>query len=165
MASTSLRAQRTEPVNWLLLAAFVVGVVAAGALVGVANSPGSWYESLDKPPANPPSGVFGPVWTVLYAAIGAAGYLAWRATSGAARTTAMVAWSAQLALNLAWTPIFFGLERPGWALVEIVVMLVAIVATIVIFARSSRPAAALLVPYLAWVCFATYLTAGIVLLN
>jgi benzodiazapine receptor len=165
MASTSLRAQRTEPLNWLLLAAFVVGVVAAGALVGIANSPGSWYDSLDKPPGNPPSGVFGPVWTILYAAVGASGYLAWRATRGAARTTAMVAWAVQLALNLAWTPIFFGLERPGWALVEIVVMLAAILVTIVIFARSSRVAAALLVPYFAWVCFATYLTAGIGALN
>ena len=121
MASTSLRA-RTQPTNWLVLAAFVVGVVAAGAVVGIANSPGSWYDSLDKPPGNPPSGIFGPVWTVLYVMIAASGYLAWSATRGVARTTAMSAWTVQLLLNLAWSLVFFGLQRPGWALVEIVAL-------------------------------------------
>jgi len=164
MASTSLRA-RTEPTNWLVLAALVVGVVAAGALVGIANSPGSWYDGLDKAPLNPPSAVFGPVWTVLYVMIAVSGYLAWSATRGAARTTAMSAWTVQLLLNLAWSLVFFGLQRPGWALVEIVALLAAIVVTIVVFARSSRLAAGLLFPYLAWVGFATYLTAGIVVLN
>jgi tryptophan-rich sensory protein len=109
--------------------------------------------------------VFGPVWTALYVMIGVAGYLAWTAPRREGRTAAMVAWSAQLVLNLAWSVIFFGLERPGWALVEIVALLVAIVVTIVIFERRSRLAAALLLPYLLWVCLATYLNAGIVVLN
>jgi tryptophan-rich sensory protein len=109
--------------------------------------------------------VFGPVWTVLYVLIGIAGYLAWTAPTRRWRAAAMALWLAQLALNLAWTPIFFGAHRPGWALAEMLVLLATIVATVAVFAVRSRWAATLLVPYAMWVGFATYLTAYIVAEN
>ena len=78
---------------------------------------------------------------------------------------ALVVWAVQLALNAAWTGLFFGLHRPGWAFVEIVLLASAVAATIVLFARVSLPAALLLVPYLAWVCFAAVLNGAIWNLN
>ena len=99
---------------------------------------------------------------MLYVLIAVAGWLAWRAGVGPA---GMVAWGVQLLLNLAWTPLFFAADRYGWALVDILVLVVAILATIVVFARASRTAAWLLAPYLAWVAFAAALNAAIVALN
>jgi tryptophan-rich sensory protein len=160
-------ARRWTPrhVHWPALIAFVGVATVSGALAGLATRPDDWYEQLDKAPLNPPGAVFGPVWTVLYVMIGVAGYVAWCAPGHAWRRTAMVLWLAQLGLNLAWTPIFFGAHRPGWALAEMLVLSATIVATIAVFARRSRPAAALLVPYLLWVVFATYLTGYIVVNN
>ena len=151
-------------VRWPILLVFVAVPVVLGALVGVLTGRGPWYDALEKSPLNPPSWVFGPVWTVLYALIGVAGYLAW-AAGEAHRHRAMGLWVAQLLLNLAWTPIFFGAEAPGAALLDIVVLLALIIATIVVFAQRSTVAALLLVPYVLWVTFATYLNAYIVANN
>jgi translocator protein len=148
----------------LPLAGFIALSLAAGFLGGLAADTGSWYQELDKPPLNPPSWLFGPVWTALYVLIGVAAYLAWRAPAPG-RGAALAAWGAQLVLNLVWSLVFFGAHRPGWALVDIVALLVAIVVTMVLFARRSRAGALLLLPYLLWVAFASYLNAGIVVLN
>lgn len=142
---------------------------AGTALVGsaaTASSVSTWYPQLEKPGFSPPSWVFGPVWTTLYAMMGIADHLV--ASSGAperqvrqARRTHFV----QLALNGLWSVLFFGLRSPAAALVEIVLLWGAIVATIAAFARISRPAALLLVPYLLWTTFATVLNAAIWKLN
>jgi benzodiazapine receptor len=137
---------------------------AAAALVGglgVAGTPQE-YGRLAQPDWAPPAWVFGPVWTVLYAMIAVAGWLVWRRTGW---NTALTVYGVQLALNAVWTPIFFGAGRYGWALVDIVLLWVAIAATIVLFWRHSRAAALLLVPYWAWVSFATSLNAAIWALN
>lgn len=172
MAATFDRPARTESptavadrMNWSALVAFVAVPVAAGTLVGLMTDRGPWYDALDKPALNPPAAVFAPVWTVLYVLIGLAGCVAWQATSGRHRVLAIGLWAGQLVLNLAWSPLFFGLERAGLALAELIVLDVAIATTVVVFTRSSRLAAALLLPYLAWSLFATYLNAGIVALN
>ena len=102
------------------------------------------------------------MWTVLYVMIGVAGWLVWRRTGW---SRALTAWSVQLLLNLAWTPLFFGAGLYTWALVDIVVLLGAVVWTIVLFRRTSPVAAGLMVPYLAWVGFATALNLAIVVLN
>jgi tryptophan-rich sensory protein len=102
------------------------------------------------------------VWSVLYLMIAVAGWLVWRERGWDASLTL---WAVQLGLNLLWTPLFFAADRYGWALVDIVALLVAVAATIALFARRSRAAAWLLVPYLAWVGFATALNLGIVVLN
>lgn len=147
----------------LALAAFTLAVVAVAALGGIAaSSSRETYDRLDLPPFAPPGWVFGPVWTVLYVLIAVAGWLVWREV-GLDRSIAVYA--VQLVLNALWTPIFFAGDRYGLALVEIVVLLAAVVATIVMFARRSRIAAALLVPYAGWVAFATALNASIVLAN
>jgi translocator protein len=161
MSSTTMTSPR--PTAWLSLLPFLAAVAAVAVLGGLASaSAPETYRALDLPPYAPPSWLFGPVWTVLYVMIGISGWLLWRAGGWGA---ALTAWAAQLVLNLAWTPLFFASERYGWALVEIVVLWLAIVATIVLAWRVSRPAAWLLVPYLGWVTFATALNAGIVVLN
>lgn len=126
----------------------------------------TWYAVLEKPAFNPPSWVFGPVWTTLYTLMGIAAWLVWQAGfDRRAVKVALALFIVQFALNLAWTPAFFGLESPLLGLAVIVPLWVAIVATILGFSRIDRRAAALLVPYLAWVSFATVLNYTIWTLN
>jgi len=145
----------------------VVACLAVGALGGwlTAGSVETWYPTLDAPAGTPPSWVFGPVWTTLYVLVGVAGARAFEASWGKARREAMEAFGLQLGLNLAWSGLFFGLQLPGWALAEILVLLAAIALTMRAFDRIDRRAAALLVPYLLWVIYATYLNAGFWWLN
>lgn len=127
--------------------------------------PDAWYAALSKPDWNPPGWVFGPVWTTLYILMGVAAWLVWRRGVWRARSGALWLFCGQLLLNALWTPLFFGLHRIDLALVDIVLLWLAIVATVVAFARSSVVAAWLLVPYLAWVSFASFLTFTIWKLN
>ena len=145
------------------LAGFGVAAAAA-ALIGVLGVAGTTaeYQSLEQPPWAPPSWLFGPVWTVLYVMIAVSGWLAWRR---AGWTTALTFYAVQLALNAAWTPLFFGFGRYGLALADIVVLWLLIGVTIWLFRPISRVAAALLLPYWAWVTFATALNAWIVNAN
>jgi tryptophan-rich sensory protein len=138
-------------------------VVAVAALFGALYVPGPWYEALHKPPLNPPNWIFGPVWSLLYLTIAVAGWLVWRAQPATYKPLAL--WGAQLALNAAWSFLFFGLERPDLALVDIVLLTTLIAVTSASFVQVRRSAGLLLVPYLAWVCFAAYLNAGIWYLN
>lgn len=143
-------------------ALFVVVVLGIGFAIGASNLPGGWYASLAKPPFNPPNWVFAPVWSVIYLLIALAGA---RTFARAPRGAAMGWWAAQMLLNFAWSPVFFTSHRPGAALAVIVAMLVAITAFIAVQWRADRIAAALFLPYLAWVAFATLLNASIVALN
>jgi tryptophan-rich sensory protein len=149
------------------LAVAVIGTEAVGALSGLAAGGDfvAFFDALRKPPGTPPPAVFGPAWTVLYLLMGVAAWLVWR--EGLTRKTALALglFAAQLALNFAWSLIFFGQQRVGVALVEIAVLWLLILATIVAFWRVRPAAGALLLPYLAWVSFATYLNAGIWRLN
>lgn len=130
------------------------------------TGPDSWYAGLEQPPWNPPDWLFGPVWTVLYVTMAVAAWLVVRVGGGGpAVRLGLALYTVQLALNLGWTGLFFGLERPAWALVDNIALLVAIVATAAVFAHTSRTAAAILVPYALWVSFATALTAAVVVLN
>ena len=120
-----------------------------------------WYASLQKPVWTPPSWLFGPVWSVLYAMMGVAVWLVWRRVGFSGAPLAFVTFGVQLALNTAWSVIFFGMRRPTAGFVEIMCLLVAIACTIVFFAQVDPVAAALLVPYLAWVTFAAALNHAI----
>ena len=135
-----------------LLAAFAAGAVGAIASVDAA----SFYAQLSKPSWAPPAGVFGPVWSTLYALMGVAAWLVWR--SPVARGVALGLFGAQLAANALWSWLFFAWHRGALAAVEVLVLLALIVATIVAFWRISRLAALLLVPYVLWVGFASVLT-------
>ncbi len=142
--------------------------VVLGGLSGfiTASSIEGWYETLTPPPGTPPNGIFGPVWTLLYLAMGTAVALVWhQASAGPAKRHALILFAVQFALNLAWTPVFFGAHRIPLALAVIVTLLAAIAMTIRRFLPLHRAAAALLVPYLLWVAYATYLNAGFLVLN
>ena len=146
---------------WPLGGAIVcLGLGIASGLSGVGGAD-TWYRTLEKPPGTPPPWVFGPVWSVLYLMMGvAAGRLIYRRKMRAAGVFAV-----QFALNLAWTPVFFGMHQVAAALAVIVALWVLLLATIVLAWKADRISAFLLMPYLAWVSYATYLNSGIFLLN
>jgi len=125
----------------------------------------SWYQQIRKPSFSPPDWLFGPVWTMLYAMMAVAAWLVWRKREASARTAPLVLFGVQLALNAAWSPIFFGLGSFGGAFAEIVSLWVAIMATFVAFCRVSVPAGVLRAPYLGWVSFAAVLNFAIWRLN
>lgn len=147
------------------LIGFLVAVFLAAAIGGwaTASSVGSWYQELNKPPWTPPSWLFGPVWSALYTAMGVAAWLVWRARPRTERP--MTLFWAHLALNSAWSVVFFGMKNPGGGLAVILALIGGIAATKAAFARVSRSAAWLLTPYLLWVAYATTLNAGIWWLN
>lgn len=134
-------------------------------LAGFASMPGAWYAALEKPSWNPPSWVFGPVWSVLYVMMAVAAWRVWRIGGWKERSCELGVYLMQLALNAAWTPLFFGLQRPGLALVDIVMLMAAAGWTACLFKRVDRIAAWLLVPYLGWLSFATLLNATLWWLN
>ena len=137
-------------VGWLLLC---FGAAAIGGLF----PPGAWYAGLNKPSWNPPSWLFGPVWSALYTMMAVADWLVWKRGGFATQRTALTRFLVQLALNAAWSPLFFGLQWPGVAFAEILLLWLAILATLVSFWRVSPVASWLLAPYLAWVSFAAVL--------
>lgn len=155
--------------QWAALAGFGA-VTAAAAVGGSLVGPGrpsvmAWYRALRKPPFTPPSGLFGPVWTVLYALIAVSGWRVWRRPDSPERSRALVLWGAQMAANAAWTPIFFGARRPAVALVDLVAQLATTAGYTARAARVDPPAAMLMAPYLGWTTFAGALNLEIVRRN
>jgi len=155
---------------WLV--AFLVSTFAAAAVGGrsTSRSVSTWYPTLRKPSFTPPDWVFGPVWTGLYASMAVSAWLVTRAAGRAPATAtvgrqAVAAWGLQLALNVAWSAVFFGQRRIGAAVAVIVALWTAIAVCVERSARVSRPAALLLLPYLAWTTFAAVLNVRIWQLN
>jgi tryptophan-rich sensory protein len=151
-----------------VLVAAVALPLAVGALGASATFDGvrSWYPTLVRPSFAPPSWVFGPVWTTLYVMMGVASWLAWRERAARREVrSALALYGIQLVFSLAWSWLFFGLRRPGLALIDIALLLVLIALTARRFARVSRMAGLLLLPYWAWVAFATVLNAAFWWLN
>jgi len=145
----------------LWLAAFLVLVVGGGSVIGLLTGPGPWYASLQKPSFNPPSWVFGPVWTVLYVLVAVAGWRAWRTGSAALQGL----WWLQLGLNFLWSPVFFALHRIVLALAVIVLLLASIVGFMAMAFRQDRTSFALFAPYVLWVGFASALNGAFYALN
>lgn len=148
-----------------LVIAIVVSELAgvAGSFFTISEIP-TWYSTLIKPALNPPAWIFGPVWVTLYAIMGISLWLVWKSNSSE-KKRAIWLFVVQLALNAIWSPIFFGAHSIGNALAVIILLWAAIVLTILIFKKISKPAAWLLVPYILWVSFATYLNYAIWILN
>jgi tryptophan-rich sensory protein len=136
----------------------------AGSL-GAFFMPGAWYAGLNKPSWNPPNWVFAPVWSALYTLMGVAAWLVWRRGGFSVRRLPLMLFLAQLALNAAWTPLFFGLHHLGLAFAEILLLWGVLAATAVVFFRVDRPAGTMLLPYLAWVSFAAMLNLALWRLN
>lgn len=135
-----------------------------GTIFTIPNIP-TWYATLTKPALNPPSWVFGPVWTILFLLMGVSLFLVWQARPGTTKRYALVIFFIQLALNVLWSAIFFGWHLLGWAIFEILLLWFAIVATIIACYRVNKVAGYLLVPYLVWVSFAVFLTYSVWRLN
>jgi tryptophan-rich sensory protein len=130
-----------------------------------ATSVGGWYQTLAKPSWNPPDWLFGPVWSMLYLMMAVAAWLVWRGHGWRAARPALTWFGIQLALNVTWSFLFFGLHRPGLALVEIISLWLSILATGIAFRQTSVAASLLLVPYLAWTSFAVFLNFALWRLN
>ena len=159
---TASLADYKTPRPWLILAAFIIVVVAVGGLIGTQTLPGAWYQNLNKPPFNPPNWIFGPVWFTLYVMIAIAG---WRIFMIDRNSTAMKFWYAQMVLNWAWSPIWFKAQLIWPAFAVIVLIWLGIIGFIVTARKLDRAAAWLFVPYLAWVSFASLLNLSIGILN
>ena len=147
----------------LLALAAAAGVTYGAAAAGAAATRpriGGWYQRLDKPRWTPPAAAFGPVWGVLYGMQALAAWTAWRA-GRPGRRRALAWYAAQLALNTGWSLVFFGLRQPGWALVEVGALWLAVAAATRELGRQAPAAAWLMLPYLGWVSFAAALNAEI----
>jgi len=145
-----------------MLIPLAVGFIGSFA---TSNSVNTWYKTLKKPIFNPPNWLFGPVWTLLFILIGLSFYFVWIENSEKQKKVAFIVYSIQLLLNLMWSFLFFGIKSPLAALVEILVLWIAIIANIIIFYNISNKAGLLLIPYLLWVTFAIVLNFSIFILN
>ncbi len=134
-------------VGWLLLS------FSAAALGGL-FMPGEWYAGLKKPVWNPPNWIFGPVWTSLYTTMAVAAWLVWKRGGFASRRVALSLFLLQLLFNAIWSPLFFGMQNPALAFVDIVLLWLALLATVAAFWKARPVAGVLLAPYLLWVTFA-----------
>ena len=145
--------------SWLSLVPFLLACFAAAGVGSVATSGSvkTWYPQLNKPEWNPPNWVFGPVWTILYAMMAISVWLVWRETGWAGAKLPLTLFAIQLFLNTMWSILFFGMHAIGAAFADILLLWMMIVATAVAFSSVSFLAAWLLIPYLTWVAFASYL--------
>ena len=144
----------------------IIGIViailvcfSAAGLGGIATTAGlkDWYPALAKPAWNPPDWIFGPVWTVLYLMMAIAVWMIWRQVGLERGKKPLLIFAVQLVLNTFWSVLFFGMRQPGWAFAEIIVLWLAIGLTIALFAKHSKLAAILMIPYWLWVSFAAVL--------
>lgn len=147
----TMSASSSKPNFGIALIGFILITFAAPAVSAFIEMPGAWYAALQKPSWNPPSWLFGPVWTLLYLLMSVAAWLVWKRVGF---TRPLTLYFVQLALNAAWTPIFFGAHALVPALIVIAALWIAILATLLSFRKVNAAAGWLFVPYLAWVTFA-----------
>lgn len=153
MPPRSPRAQLLGFLGWLAL------VLLAGGLGAMASvEAASFYAQLNQPGWAPPAGVFGPVWSLLYVLMAVAAWLVWREPPSPSRVPALGVFVVQLAVNALWSWLFFAWHRGAWAFADVLLLVALIALTIVLFRRVRPLAAWLLLPYLAWVAFASALT-------
>ncbi|GAB3128581.1 tryptophan-rich sensory protein [Tsukamurella serpentis] len=135
-----------------------LATVAIVAIIGGSSSANaaSEYALLDQPDWAPPSWIFGPMWAALYTMMAVSAWLVWQTKRGG-RVLAIAIYGLQLVVNCIWSPLFFGAQLRGWALADIVLLDVLVATTIILFVRVHRAAAMIMIPYLAWILFATAL--------
>ncbi len=154
--------------KWLIATACIALPLIVGFTSGYLSGSGAgnpWYQNLDKPSFNPPSWVFGPVWTTLYVLMGVSLFLIYDTPRSAMRRWGLILFGVQLVLNFFWSLIFFRFEMLAAASAEILLLLASIVAMILVFYRVRPVAAYLQIPYLLWVSFASVLTITIYWMN
>jgi len=158
------KATRTSTLWTQVLAAGAAAIVVA-VLGSSMTDIGPWYQSLEKPSFQPPDWAFGPAWTLIFALAALAGVTAWRAADGVGRDWIIGLFALNGFLNVLWTMLFFRLQRPDWALIEVGVLWLSVLALLLYLRRFSRVAGLLIVPYLLWVTFAGVVNYQIVQLN
>jgi tryptophan-rich sensory protein len=149
----------------LVIAILVCQLAGIAGAIYTSGSLTTWYVTLAKPLFNPPNWIFAPVWISLFLLMGISLWLVWQKEKKKNINTAFVFFSIQLVLNAMWSAFFFGMQNPLYALIDIALLWLAIVATILSFWKISKPAAYLLVPYILWVTFAAVLNFYIWRLN
>ena len=152
--------KKNDLIKLITAVSLTVVLGAVGGLVTAPEIP-TWYAGLTKPSFNPPNWLFGPVWTTLYILMGISCYLVWKQPPSTERNRALSVFIIQFVLNFCWSFIFFGMHATGWALAEMILLWITILITIFSFARFSKTAAWLLVPYISWVSFAMLLNGAI----
>jgi tryptophan-rich sensory protein len=143
-------------------------ILLLGTLSGRASNSGysnAWFAALDKPAAMPPGWVFPVAWTILYILLGLSAAMILHARGARGRGLALGLFAAQMALNFAWSPLFFAAHQVTLALIVILAMIALTIVCAILFARIRKTAALLLLPYLAWLCFAAWLNWQIMVLN
>lgn len=156
----------TKSSFWLPALAAGAAAIVVAVLGTSMTELGPWYYNLNKPDFQPPDWAFGPAWTVIFALAAISGAMAWKdAPSEASREWVIGLFALNGFLNILWSALFFRLHRPDWALLEVGFLWLSILAPILIFARFSKRASLILVPYLAWVTFAALLNFEVVRLN
>jgi tryptophan-rich sensory protein len=152
--------------QWKLILSAAAGASFAGVVGALVTDLGPWYYGLRFPPWKPPDWLFGPAWTLIFAFAATAGAYAWLgARTAAARAIILALFALNLAFNILWSWLFFRMQRPDYALAEVGLLWLSIVALIVVLRRYSKASGWLLAPYLAWVTFAAALNYAIVRLN
>ena len=165
MVISAIFTLRAEEWAWLGIFLLCTFAVAVSASVFTSSSVNTWYRQLRKPRINPPNWIFAPVWTTLYSLMALSAWLVWRNAGWGAGRVALSLFFVQLSLNGLWSALFFRLHRPGWAVVEIVLLLAAIILTAIASLPISKLAFCFLLPYAAWVAFAGFLNFEIWRLN
>lgn len=152
--------------RWTLVAVATAMVGVVALLGGLATEVGAWYEGLRFPPWRPPNWIFGPAWTLIFILTATSGVLAFeQAANDEARMRLLVLFVINATLNVAWSPLFFKLRRPDWAMAELILLWLSIHTLVIGVGAISTFAAMLLAPYVAWVSFAGYLNWRMVVLN
>ncbi len=152
--------------RWTPVVVGIVAAVAVATLGGLATDIGPWYRDLHKPSWQPPDWLFGPVWTTIYALVVIAGVRSWRrANDTVEKEWLTVLFAGNAFVNVLWSLLFFRLHRPDWALLEVGVLWSSVLALTVVLLRRDRGGGLLMLPYLAWVSFASFLNLTIVVLN
>lgn len=153
--------------RWFWLVIFLLGTFLAAGIGGLftETGPGSWYENLVKPSFQPPNSAFGPVWTVLFTLIAVSGWIVYMSPKSVERSRALRLWQIQFVLNVLWSILFFGIQMPFLAFIEIIIFWFIILIYMIVTWDFARSAAGLFIPYALWVAFASVLNLAIVLLN
>lgn len=161
----SIRNKKFQFVPFVICLVIPLAIGALGSLLTM-ESVKTWYTTLNKPSFNPPNQIFGPVWSTLYVLMGISSYLVWKERKTfTGYNLAVGLYFSQLILNLMWSFLFFYQHQIGFALAEIIVLLIAIITTALVFYKVNKVAGLLFIPYILWVSFASYLTYSIFILN
>jgi translocator protein len=152
--------------HWKPVALAAAAAIFVAGLGASATDLGPWYQSLTKPPWQPPDWLFGPAWTLIFTLTAIAGVLAWNgATKRADRDWIIVVFALNGFLNVLWSVLFFQVKRPDWALIEVAPLWLSIVLLVIVAGHIRKSAGLFVTPYLAWVTFAALLNLAVVQLN